>query len=88
MNYDRNEHIDIELLEGPYADCDVHPVSSNMGSCSVNVPNDELAYDLEWNMHKQWEACFFESSFNYQPKPRNRLKKTGKQLIEWIQNVD
>ncbi|MEK9984512.1 MAG: hypothetical protein VW879_07200, partial [Opitutae bacterium] len=82
--FKRGWECDTYLYESPYRGIDVHGGTTEMGSCNVPTPKGEWAYCLDSAAHKTWESCFFESGFNYRPKPRNRLKKTNRTLMDWI----
>jgi hypothetical protein len=72
------------IYEIPYRGIDVHPRGGVMGHCSVNRPNPEFAFSLDVMAHWEWEACFYNSKFNYMPTPRNKIKQQEVTLHEWI----
>lgn len=84
INEDRPPRFDDDIWHTPYAAIDVHPSGGVMGDCNVASIETENAYSLDIGSWIYWEDTFFESKFNYKPKPRNRLEKKGKQLNEWI----
>lgn len=78
----RRPDINDNIYESPYAGIDVHPTGGVMGSCNVIRPRKEYAFDI--GSYITWQDSFFESGFNYKPKPRNRLKQTTRTLNEWL----
>lgn len=83
-NKDERPDMFTKLYELPYRAVDVHPSGGVMGACAVIKPNPEFAYQLDCAEWINWQDAFFESAFNYQPTPRNRLKQKETELYDWI----